>query len=139
LAKCPVCKEEQFGYEWTVTKNGKKWLKNSNGQWHDCPKSTGRYEKQQKYIILKDVDFDFCDGCGKMYYKEETLQKHPTLFGLTLEEHKKKWHPNDEILDDIDYMVLTDEHREILRKKWNKPQPVTKYYLDGKKLRNYNK
>jgi len=140
LARCPVCKVEQIGYEWSATKTGKKWLKNAQDKWHDCPKSTKTYEskptysKYESYIKLTDKDFDFCELCAGFLHKQEVLKKYPTLHGYTLTEHLKMFHPNNEILDYIDFMVITDKEKEEVRKKWNWEKREKKYQLIGKKL-----
>jgi hypothetical protein len=140
LARCPVCKVEQIGYEWTTTKTGKKWLKNAQGKWHDCPKSVKRYEsrptysKHEEFVKLTASDFEFCELCSGFLHKEEVLKKHPKINGITLTEHLKLFHPNNEILDDIDFMVLTDEEKERVRKKWNWKKREKKYQLINKRL-----
>jgi len=67
MAKCPVCKQYLTGYSWTKTKNGKNWLKNNSGEWHDCPKSQGRSQKQYGWEIpYKPTflpSFIFCGKC----------------------------------------------------------------------------
>ena len=42
------------------------------------------------------------------------------------------WHPNNEILDDIDFMVLSDEEKEKHRVGWNMPKINKKYILKNK-------
>lgn len=128
MARCPVCKTEQYGYNWTATPKGKKWLKNKDGKWHDCPKSVKKYDSKPTYskyennVKLTANDFDFCELCSRHLYKEEVLKKYPNIHGLTLTEHLKLFHPNNEILDDIDFMILTDEEKENKRKKINQPK-----------------
>lgn len=142
LARCPICKSEQVGYNWTATKNGKKWLKNAKGQWHDCPKSTRKYEprstfsKYEKYIKLTSNDFDFCEFCDGFMYKKEILEKYPDIHGKTLTEHIEMFHPNGEILDEIDYMVLSDDQKEKKRKEWKKPKQYKKFLLKNKRVYN---
>lgn len=135
LAKCPVCKQEQYGYEWTTTKSGKKWLKNSEGTWHNCPANQKQeVKKGEPYTKLVTSDFEFCDMCDTFIFKKETLKKYPKLGGKNMEEHKKMFHPNDEILDDIDFMVITEKEREKIRQARNQPKRKEKYYLLGKRL-----
>jgi len=132
MAKCPICKNDIPGFNWVKTKNGKNWLQNSEGQWHDCPKSSS--ESKFKRINLTNEDHDFCDMCGRMCIKEEVFEKYPQLGGQTLEEHVESWHPNGELLDDIDFMVLTDKQKDKLRYQWVQPKRKKKYVLDGKIL-----
>jgi hypothetical protein len=49
-----------------------------------------------------------------------------------LTEHLKVFHPNNEILDDIDFMVLSDEEKEKHRVGWNMPKINKKYILKNK-------
>ena len=135
MAKCPVCKIEQSGYSWTTTKNGKKWLADSNGKWHDCPASTSKFKTNETYvkrIPLIDKDFEFCYLCDTHMLTAEAHNKYTVLFYTSMEEHINKNHTNNEILDDIDLMVLTDEQKEKMRILWNQPKRTTQYNRIGK-------
>lgn len=132
MAKCPICKNDIPGFNWVKTKKGKNWLQNNDGQWHDCPKSNGGVK--YKIVNLTNDDLDFCDMCGRFCIKPETFEKHPQLGGLTITEHVQQWHPNGEILDDIDFMVLTYKEKDKLRYQWVQPKRKKKYILDGKIL-----
>jgi len=134
MSKCPICKNNLNGFNWVKTKNGKNWLQNNEGQWHDCPKSTGKYESKQKWINITSDDLEFCELCGRFYYKIETFEKYPQLEKQTLEEHVKLWHPNGELLDDIDFMVLDNKQKDKIRYKWIQPKRKKKYVLIGKIL-----
>lgn len=136
MARCPSCKKELVGYNWTKTKNNKNWLQDKSGQWHDCPnakKWIGGDKKTGTWVFysFKPEDFEFCEFCGCQPYKEHTFEKYPALFGLTLEEHIEQYHPNGEILDDIDFKVITDEAKENMRVRCNKPKINKKYYLQN--------
>ena len=133
LAKCPICKIEQYGYNWVTTPKGKKWLKNTEGKWHDCPKTTSKYQsKPTSNTRLIFSDYEFCELCGIHVYKKETLEKHKYLGGTDLTKHLKMFHPNNEILDDIDFMVVTDEEKENVRAVWKMPKTDKKYVLKNK-------
>ena len=134
LAKCPICKTEQYGYNWTATPKGKKWLKNKDGKWHDCPKTTSKYQSKSTSSITRLVfsDYEFCELCGIHVYKKETLEKHKQLDGIDLTKHLKILHPNNEILDDIDFMVVTDEEKEKVRTVWKMTKTNKKYIIKNK-------
>ena len=134
LARCPICKTEQYGYNWTATPKGKKWLKNSEGRWHDCPKTTSKYQSKPTSSTTRLVfnDYEFCELCGVLVYKKETLEKHKQLSGTDLTEHLKIFHPNNEILDDIDFMVISDEDKEKVRVDWDMPKTDKKYVSKNK-------
>lgn len=132
LARCPICKTEQYGYNWTVTPKGKKWLKNKDGKWHDCPANKRTKPQTSSYLKLVFNDYKFCELCGIHVYKKETLEKHKQLSGLSLTEHLKVFHPNNEILDDIDFMVLSDEEKQKVRTVWKMPKTNKKYILKNK-------
>jgi hypothetical protein len=132
LARCPICKTEQYGYNWTVTPKGKKWLKNKDGKWHDCPANKKTKSQTSSYLKLVFNDYEFCELCGIHVYKKETLEKHKQLSGLNLTEHLKMFHPNNEILDDIDFMVISDEEKNKKRMEWKIPKINKKYILKNK-------
>jgi hypothetical protein len=135
LARCPICKTEQYGYNWTATPKGKKWLKNSEGRWHDCPKTTSKYQSKPTSSTTRLVfnDYEFCELCGILVYKKETLEKHKQLGGMDLTEHLKTVHPNNEILDDVDFMVISDEDKEEFRIRCNLPK-INKKYVSKNKI-----
>jgi len=136
LAKCVVCKKEQLGYEWTQTKNGKKWLFNKQlGRWHDCPKSTKSSEFMTKSGLngkFTRDDYDFCEFCGKFMYKQSILEQYPSLSAhQNIQDHKAKWHPNGEIFDDVDFMALTEEDKEKKRIEWGRKKRESVYKMVG--------
>jgi len=109
MAKCPICKQELSGFNWTKTKNNKNWLADKDGNWHDCPNNNGK----KKYVMSKASDFVFCNMCGN--------------FHEDLDEHVKKHHPRGEILDNIDYMVISDVEKEKTRLELNQPRRTIKW------------
>ena len=131
LAKCPICKIEQYGYNWVTTPKGKKWLKNAEGSWHNCPKNAGK-SSQKDFLKVTDKFFDFCELCSHLVYKESIKLQYPQLYGESLTEHLKIFHPNNEILDDIDFMVISDESKEKVRVDWNMPKTDKKYIVKNK-------
>lgn len=125
-----------------TTKTGKKWLQDSNGKWHDCPKSTNKYtgkqskgfEKWVKRIPLTDKDHLFCDMCDRFLLSPETHEKYPLYTFVSTEDHNDMFHPNGEILDNIDFIVISDEEKEKLRIKRNQPKRTVKYIAKGKRV-----
>ena len=134
MARCPICKIEQHGYNWVTTPKGKKWLRNKDDKWHDCPKTTSKYQSKPTSSTTRLVfnDYEFCELCGVLVYKKETLEKHKQLSGTDLTEHLKIFHPNNEILDDIDFMVISDEDKEKVRVDWDMPKTDKKYVSKNK-------
>ena len=131
MARCPICKTEQYGYNWVITPKGKKWLKNAEGSWHNCPNTTSK-SKQKDFLKVTDKFFDFCELCSHLVYKESIKLQYPQLNGESLTEHLKIFHPNNEILDDIDFMVISDEDKEKVRVDWGMPKTDKKYISKNK-------
>ena len=136
MARCPICKTEQYGYNWVTTPKGKKWLKNKEGNWHNCPNSTGKYQSknQKNFVKVTDKFFDFCELCSMFLFKESIKSQYPQFSGETLTEHLKTFHPNNEILDEIDFMVISDEEKEKMRMLWGMPKINKKYILKNKRV-----
>ena len=133
MARCPICKTEQYGYNWVSTPKGKKWLKNAQGIWHNCPKSTGKYQSKKKdFVKVTDKFFDFCELCSVLFFKESIKSQYPQFSGEILTEHLKRFHPNNEILDEIDFMVISDEEKEKVRVSWGMPKSNKKYISKNK-------
>lgn len=110
MAFCPICKKEQIGFEWTKTKNNKNWLRKPNGEWHSCGT-----KKPKGYVKLTKDDFDKCLLCDRFILSEETHKKHPQIYYISMEDHLRLWHPNGEELDDVDFMVLTDDEKAKMK------------------------
>lgn len=104
----PKCKHCDLVLKWLPWTGKPQRPVEQSGEDHNCPKfqGGGDYSKKEKWIKLKAEDFDFCELCGRSLMKPETFEKYSKLAGLTLEEHLKTFHPNGEILDDIDFMVI---------------------------------
>lgn len=78
MAKCPICKQYLIGFNWTKTKNGKNWLKNNSGEWHDCPKNQRAEGKQYgaeiPYKPIFPPSFIFCGKCTHLCKDEWCAQ-----------------------------------------------------------------
>lgn len=145
MAKCVVCKEFIVGFEWTPTKSGKKWLADKNGNWHDCPKSQSKFVRKSLFSTpLTAKDHEYCDMCDRWLITKECNERRPEIHYISREDHNEKFHPNGEILDDIDFIVPTmidkdngeketiQESRMRIRKEWNHSGRTEKYKLNGK-------
>lgn len=136
MAKCKYCEAD---LKWLQPYKAGDRPVELSGNAHNCPKFSGsetkNFSKFEKRIPLIDKDFDFCNMCARHFLTKASHIKYPSLYYTSLEYHKEKYHPNNEILDDIDFMVLSDEQKENIRVKWNKSNRTTKYELVGKMLR----
>ncbi len=96
MAKCPVCKQWLVGFNWTTTKNNKKWLRNSNGDWHDCPKNQNSYNSNKvttEYNPTPNPSFIFCGKCSTLC-KDEWCPKcemYPSVIFNGNTEVDNKW------------------------------------------------
>lgn len=83
LAKCPICKKEQYGYQWTKTRSGKKWLMNSEGKWHSCEKTENEPKKQKYPNIFEKftgiVSYFSCGKCGNVCDTDEMFNSYCEL------------------------------------------------------------
>lgn len=133
MAKCKYC---DAPLKWKKPYTAGDRPVELSGKEHDCPKFKGKggYAKNEKWIVLKADDYEFCNMCARFCYKESTFEKYPMIKYVSLEEHIKLYHPNDEILDDIDFMVASDEEKERIRVKWGVPKRTKKYMLIDRRL-----
>ena len=135
MAKCKYC---DIPLKWKQPYTAGDRPTELNGKAHDCPKFTGKntsgFAKFEKRIQLVYNDFEFCDMCARYFLTEKTHIKYPSLHYISMGFHKEKYHSSGEVLDDIDFMVITDEQKEKMRIMWNQPKRTTKYTLVGKRL-----
>ena len=135
MAKCKYC---DIPLKWKQPYTAGDRPTELNGNAHDCPKFIGKntsgFAKFEKRTPLIDKDFELCDMCARYFLTEKAHIKYPSLHYISLEFHKEKYHPNSEVLDDIDLMFITDEQKEKMRIMWNQPKRTTKYTLVGKRL-----
>lgn len=74
----------------------------------------------------------FCDMCGKWFVNQDVYSINDVVNYTTIKEHCTQYHPNGEILDNIDDMVTSDQSKEQTRIDWNQPKRTKKYTLVGK-------
>ena len=141
MANIPTCKYCNITLKWPAWTGTPQRPVEQSGKEHDCPKfagkGKGKYQGKSNWVKydMKDEDFDFCKFCGRFCYKESLHIKYPALNYISLDMHINRYHPNGEIMDFIDYKILTKEDEEAMRKKWNHPRIEGEYYLEGKILR----
>lgn len=100
-----------------------------NDQPHNCPKfGNGKKQNKVKWSPpLESGDLELCDMCGRWLITKKAHDKRPELHYVDMIEHIETFHPNGEILDDIDFMAITSEQKETFRLKTNTPKITTKY------------
>lgn len=134
MAKCKYC---DIPLKWkTPYKKGDRPVE-LNGETHNCSNFSGgknNYSKKDKWTSMKAVESQFCDMCGKWWVTEEAQKENPSSNYITINEHINQYHPNGEILDNIDDMCISDKEKEETRIVWNQPKRTTKYRLDGKRV-----
>jgi hypothetical protein len=138
MSTCPACtKDLGSNWVWSPTKKGKKWLKNTkSGEWHDCPKSTFKGKsnfQERKWIKATAKDHEQCEFCGNWLYTREAHLEHPTWNYISMEDHVKMFHPNGEIMDEIDFKCVSDEEKEEFRRLFNMPKRTEKYQVVKRK------
>lgn len=120
MAKCPVCKQWLTGFNWAKTKNGKNWLKNNSGEWHDCPKNQKQYNMDLTYNPTFRQSFIFCGKCTALC-KEDWCPKcemypNVTYDGNTITDNL--WFspdPKVEALQDSNRSQIMENHENDKR------------------------
>ena len=56
-----------------------------------------------------------CKGNSGWILTEQGRSRLVDRYSPTMEEHLKTYHPNNEVLDDIDFMVVFNDQKEQLR------------------------
>jgi hypothetical protein len=141
LATCKYC---QIPLKWKQPYTAGDRPVELNDQPHNCPNFSGKKDytsKKQWSKPLEPNDLEFCDMCDRWMVTEETHNRRPELHYISKEDHIKMFHPNGEILDDIDFMSpavsdgeTSEDAKNRIRKEWNQPKPTTKYLLVGKRV-----
>ena len=139
MAKCPSCKQWLTGFNWTKTKNGKNWLKNSQGQWHDCPKNQKKFGWDLTYNPVFTPSYDFCGKCATLCVSEWctkcNMYPNTTFNGKT--ETDNKW-----FTPDIKVSAVQDTNREEImeacRLKYDPPSNGLHMNEDGTMPAGYN-
>ena len=118
LKTCNRCGRKVDGWNKPFFEKTGKWKlvdhKTKDGDW--CIRNNF---VEKKYDKIKKSDFVKCELClgnSGHCYVDDFFERHPHIAGHTLKEHKEQWHPNNEILDDYDFMSIPKEEQDKLRK-----------------------
>ncbi len=117
LPKCRKCNMTLKWPEWT----GKPQRPvEPNGLPHDCPMFGGNDSyKGGKWVNLKKEDLEICVYCGNWFLTEKSHEKYPNVHYTSKADHIKVYHPNNELLDVVDFMIVDEVYKEELRIKYN--------------------
>ena len=102
-----------------------------NGQPHNCPNWGGGkkdFSKKQKLVKLTSDNYERCKYCGRLIITVKTHEIYPSIHYVSMDDHISMFHPNGEILDDIDFQALSDEEKDEKRKMCNTPKRTTFYF-----------
>ena len=109
---CNKCNVRELGWDYSYNKSTGRWKledhRRKDGKW--CNKLS----IQSQETPTKKGDLEKCKLClgnSGWLLSETGRERHPRWYSLTPEEHKNMFHPNNEILNDVDFMILTDEER----------------------------
>ena len=115
---CKKCGKKNLGWDMEFHRKQNKWKlenhKRVDGKWCNKPPES----KILKLTKKNHESCELCTGNAGYCYTEETHRDYPQLKGLTLAQHKAVWHPNGEVLDDIDMMGITNDSKVKLRNEW---------------------
>tara|TARA_R110000824_G_scaffold175358_2_gene353726 strand:+ start:1003 stop:1392 length:390 start_codon:yes stop_codon:yes gene_type:complete len=113
---CNKCQTKELGWDMEYNKKTGKWKlddhRRQDGKW--CNKLS----KQSQEIKIKKNDIEkckLCKGNSGWILTEQGRSRLVDRHSPTMEEHLKTYHPNNEVLDDIDIMVIFNDQKEQLR------------------------
>jgi hypothetical protein len=114
---CNKCQAKALGWDMEYNKKTGKWKlddhRRQDGKW--CNKLS----RQSQEIKVKDGDQEkckLCKGNSGWVLTEQGRSRLADRYSPTMEEHINLFHPNNEVLDDVDIMVLFSEEKEQIRK-----------------------
>jgi len=114
---CNKCQAKGLGWDMEYNKKTGKWKlddhRRKDGKW--CNKLS----RQSQETKMKKGDYEKCKFCTgnsgwllSLQGRERLTERLPQD---TMEEHVRKYHPNGEVLDDLDTAVIFSEQREYIR------------------------
>ncbi len=116
MTTCNKCGKKDLSWNKEEFKNTGKWRliphRDSKKEWCIEP-----YKKKVKMYMGNKKDYVKCELClgnSGHCFVDDFFERHPEVHGHTLSEHKATWHPNGEVLNDIDFMAINDEEKERL-------------------------
>jgi hypothetical protein len=114
---CNKCQAKALGWDMEYNKKTGKWKlddhRRQDGKW--CNKLS----RQSQEIKVKKQDLEkckLCKGNSGWVLTEQGRSRLVDRYSPTMEEHINLFHPNNEVLDDVDMMVMFPEEKEQLRK-----------------------
>jgi hypothetical protein len=121
---CNKCGKKNLGWDYDFNKKTGKWKlenhKRMDGKWCNKPPEN----KVQKTTSADYAECELCLGNSGHCMSDDWCRRNPDhARATTLSEHKARHHPNGEVLDEIDFMILTDEQKAKTRLVWNQPKP----------------
>lgn len=135
MANPPKCRECNMVLKWPKWTGKPQRPVEPTGQLHDCPMFGGNKSyKGEKWVNLKKEDLEMCEYCGRWLLTEKSHEKYPNVNYTSRIDHLQTLHPNGEILDSLDFIVISDVGREELRKKLNIPKPTKLYSTTSIKI-----
>lgn len=116
--ECNKCKKKGLGWDYEHNKKTGKWKledhRKKDGEW--CNKQSVKpHEAELKKGEIEKCKL--CKGNSGWLLTEKGRKNHPKWVSATPEEHAMLFHPNNEILDDIDMMVISDSEKLAIRKQ----------------------
>ena len=114
--ECNKCKKKGLGWDMEYNKKTGKWKlddhRRQDGKW--CNKLSVKSQE----IKPKTGDIEkcnLCDGNSGWLITRQGRDRNPNWISTTPEEHAMMFHPNNEMLDDIDFMVINNDEKQALR------------------------
>ena len=116
--ECNKCKKKGLGWDMEYNKKTGKWKlddhRRQDGKW--CNKLS----RQSQEVKMKKGDIEkckLCKGNSGFLLTKQGRERHPELVSATPEEHAMMFHPNNEILNDDDLIVLNHDDKLAMMKQ----------------------
>jgi hypothetical protein len=116
--ECNKCKKKGLGWDMEYNKKTGKWKlddhRRQDGKW--CNKLS----RQSQEVKMKKGDIEkckLCKGNSGFLLTKQGRERHPEWVSATPEEHAMMFHPNNEILNDDDLIVLNHDDKLAMMKQ----------------------
>ena len=113
---CNKCQAKGLGWDMEYNKKTGKWKlddhRRQDGKW--CNKLS----RQSQETKMKKGDYEKCKfwtGNTGWLLTQQGRERLTDRDSDTMEEHIRKYHPNGEVLDDLDMAVIFPEQKEQVR------------------------
>ena len=111
---CNRCGKKGLGWDITFHQKTGKWKlenhKTVNGKWCNKPKET---------LMGRKSDYDLCELCSESNYGK--VRKEDKA------EHLRKYHPNGEMLTELDWIMSLNKPSNYWVKYWKSDKHYHKY------------